>query len=118
MLINWIIPWKLRCLKWTDECAETRNKCEIVAASLRILAKNRSGFVSTRYAKLQDKAENQIKAVTALLEAKHDTPMFVLNEHIPIEVVKSTEPGDITSIMVRKELKMAKMVLNIPESDE
>ena len=101
--------------KLTDECGETRNKCEIVAASLRTLTKDRSGLC-TRYAKLQDKAENQIKAVTALLEAKHDTPMFVLNEHIPVEVVKSTEPGDITSTMVRKELKMSKVVLNIPKS--
>ena len=103
--------------KILETCKETKHECEVVTASLSTLTKDTSGYCS-KYAKLHEKVKVQIEAIRQILAAKHDIPVFVLNEIVTTELVKSTEPGNITTTMGRKELKMSKLVVDIPQSKE
>ena len=109
-----------------EGCVRTRNACEELAASLETSIRDKEGFCY-KYSQLKEKAED---AVNKKIMVEYVIQIIELNEHIDMELVKSTEQADVNTILKQcdkkplfgkftkvRDIKLSKLLFDIPWSD-
>ena len=89
-------------------CIETRDRCNVKAASLKALTDHSPGFCD-RYSQIRPRAQQVLQEAKKNLQVKYKPPPFVLCEHKEQPLAINTKSGNL-----RKE----KLILDIPRSDE
>ena len=94
-------------------CIETREQCNVRAASLKALTDDSPGFCD-RYSQIRPRPQEVLQEAKKNLQDKYRPPPFVLNEY-----VKESVASNIKEIKQdRTKLVKEKLLLDIPRSDE
>ena len=93
-------------------CIETRDQCNVRAASLKALTEDSPGFCN-RYSQIRPRAQEVIEEAKKNLQIKYKPPQFLLTytqEPVAIDI-KEIQSGKMS-------LVKEKLLLDIPRSDE
>ena len=89
-------------------CIETRDQCNVRAASLKALTDDSPGFCN-RYSQIKPKAQEVIEEAKQNLQVQYKPPTFVLCENKEQPLVINTKSG---------KMMKEKLLLDIPRSDK
>ena len=91
-----------------QSCIETREQCNVRAASLNALTTDNPGFCN-RYSQIRTRAQEVLEEAKKNLQVKYKPPPFVLCEHKEQPLAINTKSGNPSK---------EKLLLDIPVSDE